>query len=332
LLFVKPPEKYHWAYYLSNLLFFGVLMLVFYSERFSLFLIPFYTVFAVNTIFTENKYLKKVISSKPAAIIMLAGILIVWTFSKSIAYNSENINSGDKNLLKLKEEFNKVEPKEERGDKIMARKAHVAYYLGLKMTWVEMVPDYYQQVALLWKADVDYVSYGVWEMGRGLNFLQEPDKLPPDFKLLTYVTSRNKTIGPKADDNKTYNIDVKKQEQPALLYKVIIDEDRKSIIKTGEWINENTKGKKDSLNIMCIVPYLSAYSESQFVQMPDLPIENLISYAKSQRVDFIYFGGLESRYAKQAYQSTLKKLPPTGLEIAYDLSSDASPAILFKVK
>jgi len=332
LLFVKPPEKFHWAYYLANLLFFGVLMLVFYSERFSLFLIPFYLVFAVNAIFTENKYLKKSIASKPSVIVILALVFIIWTLSKSIAYNSENINSGDNNLIKLKEEFNKVEPKAERGEKIMARKAHVAYYLDLKMTWVDMVPDYYKQVTLLWKADVDYVSYGIWEIGRGLNFIQELDKYPQDLKMLVYVTARNKAIGPKADDNKTYNIDVQKQEQPAMLLKVIIDEDRKTIIKTGDWLNKEYKKEKDSLIIMSVAPYLAAYSDNKFEQIPDLPLAMLVQLAKSKGVDMIYLGGLESQYAPQAFQSVLANLPPEGLEILLDLSGEPSPAILFKVK
>jgi len=332
LLFIKPPKKLHWAYYLANLLFFGVLMLVFYSERFSLFLIPFYTVFAVNAIFTENKYLKHAIAGKATNIVIIALILIIWTFGRSVAYNSENINSGDKNLLKLQEEFKKAEPESQRGDKIMARKAHIAYYLGLEMTWVEMVPDYYKQVSLLWKSGVDYVSYGIWEMGRGLNFLQEPDKLPPDFTLIGYVTSKNKVIGPKTEGNKTYIIDVKLQEQPALLYKVQIDDDRKTIIKAGEWLINEYKKDKDSLTILCVAPYLTAYTGNRFEAIPDLEVNALVAYAKSKSADMIYLGGLEAKYAAQAYQSSLKILPPEGLEILLDLSGEASPAILFKVK
>lgn len=332
LLFTKPPDKRQWTYYLANLLFFGVLILVFYSERFSLFLIPFYTVFGVNAIFTENKYLKKAITGSAVLTYGIALLLIIWTFTKSYQYNSENINSGDKNLLKLRDEFRKTEKVEGQGKKIMARKAHIAYYLGLEMTWVDMVPDYYQQVAKIWKAGVDYVSYGIWEMGRGLNFLNDPSKLPPDFKLLAYVSSVNKVVMQKNEDKKTYNIKVEKQPQPALLYKVVMDEPRKTIKKAGEWLLGQIKNPQDSIKILCASPYLPAYCGGKFEQLPDADIQYVLDYAKAKNADYIYLGEIEAAVSPTAYQSFMSRENAGNIIKVLDLSKENSPAVLLKVK
>ena len=55
LLIISNPLK-SWkeqetGYYIVNLFFFALLLVVFYSERFSLFLIPFYAVIAVQPFF-----------------------------------------------------------------------------------------------------------------------------------------------------------------------------------------------------------------------------------------------------------------------------------------
>ena len=58
LLLISNPFK-NWksretGYYLSNLFFFALLTLVFYSERFSIFLISFYSVIAIQIFFSEK--------------------------------------------------------------------------------------------------------------------------------------------------------------------------------------------------------------------------------------------------------------------------------------
>lgn len=332
LLFSKPPDKRQWAFYLANFLFFGVLVLVFYSERFSLFLIPFYTVFGVNALFTENKYLKTSIVKSPAFMTILTALLIIWTLAKSYQYNSENINSGDKNLVKLRNEFKKTENVKGKGEKIMARKAHVAYYLGLEMKWVDMVPDYYQQVANIWKAGVEYVSYGIWEMGRGLNFLNDPSNLPPDFKLVSYVSSINKVIMQKNEDKKTYNIKVEKQPQPALIYKVVIDNPRKTIIKAGEYLINHQVVSGDSIRIMCAMPYLPAFCGGKFEQLPDADFRNILQYAKIQEVDYIFLGEFEANNTPKAYQTYFSNDYSAEVEKLLDLTTEKSPAVLLKIR
>jgi hypothetical protein len=337
LLFSKPPTKQQWSFYLASMLFFGVLLLVFYSERFSLFLIPFYCVFAVNTLFTENKYIKDTIVKSKALVIIIAGILIIWTFSNSYSYNSENINAGDKNLLKLKEQFDKVEPVGQRGDKIMARKAHIAYYLGLEKPWISYANNYYEQLAILLRSGVDYVSYGIWEMGRGLNFLQDPNKLPPHFELIAYSNQRNKVITKKEDNNQTYKIDVKRRQEYALLYKIKIDSAERQIVQAGDWLNEHYSFKDNpevkNEKIMAALPLLSFYSNRQFEEKKPLFPEKLVETLRSMNVKYFYFGKHEaSRDLKLAYLLDPTQAPE-GLIPVLDLSKDTQyPAVLYEVK
>ncbi|MCU0414538.1 MAG: glycosyltransferase family 39 protein, partial [Ignavibacteriaceae bacterium] len=103
LIFSKPFKKWktqEMGYYLVNLSFFALLLVVFYSERFSLFLIPFYLVLAVQPLFIEKLKLAKFLP-KTLKYLLLTG-LIVFTFFKSYNFNSENINSGPTELLTLR--------------------------------------------------------------------------------------------------------------------------------------------------------------------------------------------------------------------------------------
>ncbi|MFC2114037.1 ArnT family glycosyltransferase [Bacteroidota bacterium] len=337
LLLVKPPSKAQWAYYLASLLFFGVIMLVFYSERFSLFLIPFYTVFGVNALFTENKYLKDKIVKSPVLISLIAGILVIWTFSNSYAYNSENINSGDKNLLKLKEQFDKVEPASVRGDKILSRKAHIAYYLGLEMPWIPLTNNYYEQMALIWRNDVDYVSYGIWEMGRGLNFLQDPNKVPPNFELIAYSSVKNKVLGQKEENNQTYIVDVKRQQQPAMLYKIKIDSAEQQIIRAGNWMNEHFPFKDHpevkEEKVMATLPFISFYVNRKFEEMPEISLDDLYTELKNRNIRYLYLGKHETSQHPELAALLDPDAAPTGLVPLVNLAKNTQyPAILYEVK
>ncbi|MBC8343265.1 MAG: glycosyltransferase family 39 protein [Bacteroidetes bacterium] len=336
LLFTKPPTRHQWSYYLTCLLFFGVLLLVFYSERFSLFLIPFYTVFGVNALFSENKYVKDKIIKSPVLIVLISGILLIWTFSNSYKYNSENINSGDKNLLKLKEQFDQVEPINMRGDKILARKAHIAYYLGLEMPWVKLSNNYYEQMALIWRNGIDYVSYGIWEMGRGLNFLQDPDKLPPNFEIIAYSAQKNKVISKIEDNSQTYKINVKKRQEQALLFKIKTDSAEQQIIRTGNWINDHYSIKDHpevkQEKIMASLPIIGFYTNRIYEEMPSLNTDNLVAELRQRGITYLYFGRHEaSTHLNLAYLLDPDSAPE-GLTPIFDLSKNSLyPAVLYRL-
>jgi hypothetical protein len=177
------------GYYLINLFFFGLLLLVFYSERFSLFLIPFYAVIAFYPFFSEKYKLRKFVPQKFG--LLLVSALIIFTFIKSYSFNSVNINSGPKELLVLQEWYNQNIPAEEKGDKIAARKAHVAYYLDMEFKLLPMADSYDEFITKLREQQVDYLYFSTIEaaMRRKFQFLLNPKQNHPGLEAVVYFES-----------------------------------------------------------------------------------------------------------------------------------------------
>jgi len=166
LLMIKP--RINWksrvtGYYLSNIFFFSLLLLIFYSDRFSLVLIPFYVVLAIHPFFSENFILYKKIPIGVGYAIVT--ILIVITLSKSISFNSSRISSGPNDLIELQDWYNKNIPAERRGKKLAARKPHAAYHLGMQFHLLPMADSLSEILAELKKNDVDYLYLNPTETG-----------------------------------------------------------------------------------------------------------------------------------------------------------------------
>jgi 4-amino-4-deoxy-L-arabinose transferase-like glycosyltransferase len=189
-LIIRNPVKY-WkyrqtGYYIINLFFFGLLLLVFYSERFSLFLIPFYAVIAFHPFFSEKYKVRKFVPRKFG--LLLVSVLIIFTFIKSYSFNSVNIDSGPKELLILRDWYNENVPPEERGARIAARKAHVAYYLDMEFRLLPMAEDYTEFLEKLQKEKIDYLYFSTIEaaMRRQFQFLLNPNRDHPGLEAVVY--------------------------------------------------------------------------------------------------------------------------------------------------
>jgi len=189
-LIIRNPFK-NWksreiGYYIINIFFFGLLLLIFYSERFSLFLIPFYAVIAFYPFFSEKFKVRKYVPQKFG--LLLVSALIIFTFIKSYSFNSININSGPKELLVLQKWYNQNIPDEEKGKKIAARKAHVAYYLDMKFKLLPMAESYEEFITKLREHEVDYLYFSTIEaaMRRQFQFLLNPKQNHPGLKAVVY--------------------------------------------------------------------------------------------------------------------------------------------------
>ena len=190
LLVISNPFKY-WktqetAYYLVNLLFFALLLLVFYSERFSLFLIPFYVLFAAQLFLVEKFKLTKFLPIT-FRYLLLAG-LIIFTFVKSYSFNSQNINSGPTELLTLHNWYEQNVPSDKKGKIVAARKAHVAYYLDMKFQLMPMADSYEEFISKLRENKVDYLYFGIAEAGlrREFQYLIDPKGKHPGLEVVVY--------------------------------------------------------------------------------------------------------------------------------------------------
>lgn len=190
LLIISNPFK-KWksqetGYYLVNLFFFALLLVVFYGERFSLFLIPFYLVIAVQPLFIEKLKVAKFLP-RTLKYLLLTG-LIVFTFVKSYSFNSENINSGPTELLTLREWYEENVSPEMKGKTVAARKAHVAYYLDMDFKLIPVAENYEDFISKLRKENVDYLYFGVYEAGLRdqFYFLIDPKSNHPGLEVVVY--------------------------------------------------------------------------------------------------------------------------------------------------
>jgi hypothetical protein len=164
------------GYYISNIFFFALLLLIFYSNRFSLFLIPFYVVLAVQPFLAKKFVLyRKIPIAVGYAIITL---IIVITLSKSISFNSSRISSGPKDLIELQDWYYKNVPPDKRGKKLAARKPHAAYHLGMQFYLLPMADSYSEILEQLKKDNVDYLYLNPTETGlrREYQPLLNPEK------------------------------------------------------------------------------------------------------------------------------------------------------------
>lgn len=190
LLVTSNPFK-NWreqtiGYYLVNLSFFALLLVVFYSERFSLFLIPFYAVVAVQPFFMEKFKLKKFIPVRFSYLLMVG--IIAFTFAKSYSFNSRNINSGPTELLTLRDWYQENVSTEEKGKILAARKAHVAYYLNMDFNLMPMADSYDEFITKLKESNVDYLYIGTIEAGlrREFQFLLDPKSSHSGLDVVVY--------------------------------------------------------------------------------------------------------------------------------------------------
>jgi hypothetical protein len=193
LILISNPFK-RWksretGYYLANLFFFALLTLVFYSERFSIFLISFYSVIAVQPFFREKFAANKYIPLKVGYLIVIS--LIAVTLNNSISFNSSRINSGPKELLVLQDWYDTNIPESERGNKIAARKAHVAYYLGMDFVLLPMADSYEELIEKLRQKNVDYLYFSPIEaaMRREFQALLNPKSSHPGLKVVVFFNS-----------------------------------------------------------------------------------------------------------------------------------------------
>jgi hypothetical protein len=193
LLVISNPLKY-WkekqtAYYIVNLFFFGLLLVVFYSERFSLFLIPFYLVIAIQPFFIDKFKTAKLLP-RTLKYILISG-LIVFTFVKTYSFNTENINSGPTELLTLRNWYQEHIPDRQKGKIVAARKAHVAYYLDMDFKLMPMANSYNEFITKLRNENVDYLYFGIAEAGlrSELKFLIDPKSKHPGLEVVVYFNN-----------------------------------------------------------------------------------------------------------------------------------------------
>jgi len=137
MLFFLKPDRQKLIYFSFGIFYFLILTLVFYNERFSMYLVTVYIPLAVWP-FTEKKVLTplKKFSSIPVLVIILLTATYGYTSTKKVAHEIMNPPPILEELKKLGKALDNIEP--DKSQKIIARKPHVAHYAGLSPI---MFPD-----------------------------------------------------------------------------------------------------------------------------------------------------------------------------------------------
>lgn len=196
------------AFYAMNVFFFLILTTVFYSERFSLFLLPFYIILILSEFFEKTrKFLTGLLAGRwnsaaryaKGILNFIIIILLAVSAYDTLAYNSEVIGSGPREILKIKDWYWANVPPSERGRRIAARKPQVAYYLDMKLDVIPVADNLEQLLSFLKKKGDDYLYFSWEEAGTRpeLKYLLDAGPEVPGLERLISIT-----------------------EPPAVLYKV----------------------------------------------------------------------------------------------------------------
>ena len=147
-------EKY---FLLASLIFYFQILLIFYSERFSLPLLPFYCFLIVKLFSYDFLQRFNFNISKLRFYGIILFLLIIFNLTNSIIAVKTDINSGPKEILSVKDWSEKNYYKELSGKLIMARKPHIAYYLDMKLSVTPYLENYNDFVQNIKNRNIDYV-------------------------------------------------------------------------------------------------------------------------------------------------------------------------------
>ncbi|MEX2090018.1 MAG: glycosyltransferase family 39 protein [Bacteroidota bacterium] len=189
ILFIKEkPSARVLSYFLLAFVFFGVLLLVFYGERFSLYLLPAYIALALRALtwqrLAEYRFWKTLQVGG-----LIGFVLLIWSATNSWEFNRLTIDSGPQEVVVIGKWFEQNIGEGESGKVIIARKPHIAYYLDMQMQLFPYVDTYEELLVEMRKTNASYLYFSVMEAGLRPQFrnLLDPRNAPPELRPLTYV-------------------------------------------------------------------------------------------------------------------------------------------------
>lgn len=198
-LFRQHSDKRENSFLLLAAGFYGVLLLVFYSERFSLYLLPAYLALAFKALTHERLARFKFSGRLTVVRVVIAGLL-VWSIVASYSYNSMNIDSGPEEILSIADVVRKSGEQVPPGSIVVTRKPHIAYYLNMQMMLFPLVRSYDELEREVRKAKASYLYFSYVEA-----------QFRPEFKNLLDLGNAPPWLKPIAVSN----------FPPAVLYKIV---------------------------------------------------------------------------------------------------------------
>ncbi|MDQ3194372.1 MAG: glycosyltransferase family 39 protein [Bacteroidota bacterium] len=177
-------------YVLAGLIFYFQILLIFYSERFTLPLLPLYC-FLIVRLFSADflqRFNVRILKFKAFGIIVL--LLLILNFCNSYIIAREEINKGPVEILTIREWMNKNFTEDTSKKSIMARKPHIGYYLDMNFIAMPYAANYEEFIKNVnnSKADFVFVSENEGsiisndELKKNLFDLESP---PEEFEIIT---------------------------------------------------------------------------------------------------------------------------------------------------
>ncbi len=185
-LWKNRPNRRQAAYFAFGALMFSVLLLVFYGERFSMFLIPVYGSFAMAVLMWDRWRSVPFYNG-----FMIAAVLIVWTLTTSYNFNKENIDSGPKEIKVIADWFNANVNDQDETKIIVCRKPHIAFYTNKTMKYFPYVTSFEALEQEVKKLNATYFFYGIFEANMRPEFQQllDPRNAPTWLEPITYTVN-----------------------------------------------------------------------------------------------------------------------------------------------
>jgi 4-amino-4-deoxy-L-arabinose transferase-like glycosyltransferase len=189
VVLLRRPGGTQGIYLLLNSLFFLILLAVFYNPRFSLFLVPFYLLLATLGLGELASLAGRKWKAARGMLSVVLALLVGGTLVQSFLFNKDVIARGPGEILSIARWYEKRVPVSERGGLIVARKPHIAYYLGLDFEWMPGAEDPEGLIRELRAMGADYLYFSYMEASRrpGLSDLLNPNSNYPGLRHLAHT-------------------------------------------------------------------------------------------------------------------------------------------------
>jgi hypothetical protein len=187
VLVVEKVDRKQATFFVFSLVCYLVLVPVFYLERFSLYLAP--TILLLAVLFFQWRRLPALGLSRfrLTHAVLLAAVLV--SAQSAVRRVAAGIDSGPAEVLMVRDAFHSRYGVPREGTRIVARKAHIAYYLGMEYLGFPYVGTADELIMRCRESGARYLFYSRIEAGMRpqFRFLLDPRNAPPGFKPVVWV-------------------------------------------------------------------------------------------------------------------------------------------------
>jgi uncharacterized membrane protein YvlD (DUF360 family) len=179
-LFRRGGNRSFGVYALAGAVFYLLLLLVFYSDRFLLFLVPIACALAAHGFVVASDAISRRTPVPPFADFALMTLLI-YSAITCVAFNRPLIHGADTVFREMGETFARERPDHDRAETVVARKAYFGYFAGLTTAPLPLVSSHDELMAYLRRVGADYLffSYVAYNTREALTYLSYPDRPHP---------------------------------------------------------------------------------------------------------------------------------------------------------